>query len=99
MIIYNTYCFNEDCDLYSIKQEIESEKTDELFCECGSKLKIVGQKTFGGFLRFDSRSSDEKKAMMKKRYREHSNKEVKDKVHEVRKSILGENYKLIPKGQ
>ena len=51
------------------------------------------------FAKFDSLSSGEKKAMMKKRYQEHSKKEVKDKVHEVRKSILGENYKLIPKGQ
>lgn len=98
MIVYNTCCFNEQCELYTVTQEIESEKTDELFCQCGSKLKILGQKTFGGFLRFDSRSSDEKKTMMKKRYQEHSKKEVKEKVHEVRKSILGENYKLLPKG-
>ena len=61
------------------------------------KEEFDGQITCN-FLKFDSKSSDEKKAMMKKRYQEHSKKEVKEKVHEVRKQILGDNYKLLPKG-
>lgn len=78
-------------------------KNHPVCCNCGEAMKIQKEETNGkiecNFLKFDSLSSDEKKARMKKRYQEHSKKEVKDKVHEVRKSILGDDYKLIPKGQ
>jgi hypothetical protein len=71
--------------------------------ECGELLELQKEESDGqitcNFAKFGSKTSDEKKAMMKKRYQDHSKKEVKEKIHEVRKSILGENYKLIPKGQ
>ena len=70
---------------------------------CNEEIELQKEPSTGEitchFAKFNSKTSNEKKVMMKKRYREHSKNEVKEKVHEVRKSILGENYKLIPKGQ
>lgn len=91
MIIYNCCCTNSRCTLdcvdVQVQKENEKEKVNDVCAECGKKLKVLGIKLFGGFLKFETLSPAEKKKVLKKRSHEHFKKKLLDqKIEMVRKS-------------
>lgn len=56
--------------------------------KCGSPMKLMGE-VYNCFASFGSKSPEEKKEVIKKRANEHTKTKMKDRVHEVRKRILG----------
>ena len=90
-----TYMWNSDLHKFLPKDPpvcpVCKGETEEIPEETNGKIEC-------NFTKFNSLTSDQKKSMMKKRYQDHSKKEAKEKIHEVRKQILGDNYKLLPKG-
>lgn len=76
---YNYRCLNLECPvktmgIKSTKDFKEQEQVIELCPECGEKLKLIGELPSGGFAKFSSMSSADKKAAISKRANNHYKK-------------------------
>ena len=72
-------------------QKEDKDKSSE-FCECcGAKLKLMGEKTYGGVPRFKNLNTAEKRQMLKKRSMNHNKKSgVSDFRNSVDKKFKNE---------
>lgn len=67
---------------------IEKNKESIEHCEkCASKMKLMGEKTYGGTQRFKNMSTNEKRNVLKKRSLEHNKKEINDKRNDIDKKF------------
>lgn len=93
MNTYNYRCLGSGCSQTKLQHviKLESEKDEPEFCrECGSSMKLIGE-VYNCFASFGSKSSEEKKIILKKRASDHTKAKMKDRVTEVRKRIVGGN--------
>lgn len=85
MIVYNFSCINRSCSVrkqFKISSDIEltSDDDHEEECpECHARLKLMGQSLSGGYNKFNSLSSEDKKKMLLKRSRKDFEKNIKGK--------------------
>jgi len=88
---YNYSCINPECgsrSIIRISKDNSLKDRDEFCKKCGKSMKILGE-VYNCVATFDSKSSEEKKSILKRRADEHNKTKMKDRVPEVRKRILG----------
>jgi len=94
---FNCFCINGECSekFKNIEVNGTDEEIDSFVCdECGGKLKVVGIKTYGGLLRFESLSDTDKKRMIKKRSMDHFKKTDKGDLANYKKKIIEDNKRM-----
>lgn len=86
---YNYRCLNSDCKEKFVKVWRDSGdiNTPEPCPTCEVAMKLMGEE-YNCLALFSSKSSEEKKEIIRKRAAEHTRTKMKDRVHEVRKRIL-----------
>lgn len=94
---FNCFCVNKNCELKFQNLTITAEKEDDTFvCEaCGHRLKVVGQKVWGGVLSFDSLSPQEKRKVIHKRSMDHFKKTDKGDLANYKKTIIDDNKRML----
>ena len=90
---FNYRCLNWDCSnkkIIKVTKKRRDESRDEFCPECGNKLKLIGEE-YNCIATFGSKTSEEKKAILKKRASEHNRTKMKDRVAEIKKRIIKNN--------
>jgi hypothetical protein len=93
-VVFNFICINDKCNKHCknvhIQKDISLEEEIESCEECQEPLKQLGHTSYAGYLKSSGMSVTEKKAMLKKRSKDHF---TKSGLQEKQKAMLKTSYK------
>lgn len=92
---FNYWCTNYECSnnkMIKIKKKRKLVDEPEYCSVCESRLKLAGEE-YNCIATFGSKTSEQKKEIIKKRAKEHDRTKMKDRVPEIRKRIINNSLK------